>query len=171
MCDPTLFLIAGTLITAGAQVQAGTAARAVGNANARVQQFMADQAREIGEADVAEQKRITAAISGKQAAGFGAGGGEINTGGAVQILADTAQFGELDVLRIRNNAERQAFALESGAAISRAEGKNAEITGFLSAAGTLVVGGSTVASRWKVFKKETIAAGGTPTVGSFLGFS
>ena len=168
MCDPVTWAIVGTLVTATAAVQGGLAAQAAVNANARVQQYMADQAREIGEADVAEQRRQTAALSGRQAAGFGASGGEINTGSSLQILADTAEFGELDALRIRSNAERQAFAFESAAAISRAEASNARTGGFLAAAGTLITGGAAVASKWKVFKKDSLAAGITPTFGSFL---
>ena len=130
---------------------------------------MADDARDRGEAAVEQQRIKTAQIKGKQAATFGAGGGEINTGGAVSILADTAQFGELDALTIRANAEREAFAFESGAAISLAEGRNARTTGFLQAGGTLLTGGSELSSRWKLFKKTQIAAGNqNPSFTSFL---
>ena len=164
MCDPVTWFIIGTTVLAAGQVSQGQAAKKAGDANARVQEIMAADAIDRGEADEASQRRKTAALKGRQAAVFGASGAEINTGSSLEILADTAQFGELDALRVRSNAEREAFGFLAGAAISRAEGKNARTSAFLSAAGTVITAGATVASKWNAFKVDNEGA----SFGSFL---
>ncbi len=165
MCEPTTWImVAGAVVSAFSSVQKGRSANKVGAANARVQTIMAQDAIDRGEADEASQRRKTAAFKGRQAAVFGASGGEINTGSSAGILADTAEFGELDALRVRSNAEREAFGFLSGAAISRAEGKNARTTGFLDAAGTILSAAGAVSSKWNVFKADNPSG----TIGDFL---
>ena len=155
MCEPTtILLIASTVIAAGGAVAQGVAANNAGKANARVQEIMAADAIKRGNADEASQRRITKSALGKQRARFAASGAEANTGSAAEIQADTAEFGELDALRIRNNAEREAFALEAGAAISRSSGKNALLSGVLKAGGSLIGGAGKVSSKWDVFKAD-----------------
>lgn len=166
MCEPVTWLIIGGTLLAAGQVYQGQAAKKAGDANARVQTILANDAIERGKAKEASQRRKTAALKGRQAVVFGASGGEINTGSALEILADTAQFGELDALRIRSNAEREAFGFLSGAAISRAAGKNARTTSILNAAGTLITTGATVGSKWNAFQLDNP----NKTFGQFLGF-
>lgn len=166
MCDPVIWTIIGTTVLAGGQIAQGQAARKAGDANARIQTIMAEDALERGRAREASKRRETAARKGRQAAVFGASGAEINTGSSLEILADTAQFGELDALRIRNNAEKEAFGLMAGAAISRTQGKNAQTSSFLNAAGTLITGAAVVSSKWNVFKADNPGS----SFGQFLGF-
>ena len=167
MCDAvTWFVVASTALTGIGQIQQGRAARKAGEANARIQEILAEDAIFRGKADEASQRRRTAALKGRQAAAFGASGGEINTGSSLQILADTAQFGELDALRIRSNAEREAFGFLSGAAISRAVGRADRTSAFLGAAGTILGGAGKVSAKWQVFKADNPDASFT----NFLGF-
>ncbi len=165
MCEPTtILLVTSTLIAAGGAVATGIAANNAGKANARVQEIMAADALSRGEADEASQRRITKSQLGKQRARFAASGAEVNTGSAAQIQADTAEFGELDALRIRNNAEREAFGLRSGAAISLSQGKNALLSGVLKAGGSLIGGAGKVSAKWDVFKADNPEG----TFGEFL---
>ena len=167
MCEPTTWLlIASTVIGAAGQASQGAAAKKAAEANAKVQTIMANDALERGKAAEASQRRKTAALKGKQAAMFGASGGEINTGSSLEILADTAQFGELDALRIRSNAEREAFGFLSAAAISTAQGKNAQTSANLSAFGTVLGGAGAVSGKWDVFKADNPGS----SFGEFLGF-
>ena len=154
MCSPTLLLIGATALTGVGQIQAGMAANEAGKANARIQRRLAADAIARGDAEAQDQQIKNAAFKGEQAAAFGASGAEIESGSSLNILADTAELGKLDELRIRNNAQREAFALESGAAISEAEGSNARTSSFLTAGGTLLGGAGQVASKWKVFKAD-----------------
>lgn len=168
MCDPVTWgVIAVTTLTAAGQIQQGRAIGKAGEANARIQEILAADAIARGKADEASQRRKTAAFKGRQAAAFGASGGEINTGSSLEILADTAQIGELDALRIRSNAEREAFGFLSGAAISRFEGSVGRTSSFLSAAGTVLGGAGKVSAKWQVFKADNPDA----SFGNFLGFS
>lgn len=168
MCEPTTIILAvGAVIGAVGQVRAGRAANETAKSNAQVNRIMADDALARGAADEAAQRRKTASFKGEQAAIFGASGAEINTGSSLDILADTAEFGELDALRIRNNAEREAFGFEAGARISETSGKNAQTTGALTGAGTLIGGAGAVSSRWKVFKANNPSAAVPAAMGTF----
>ena len=165
MCEPTTWImVAGMLVSAAGSASQGQAQKKAAEANAKVQTIMANDAIERGKANEASQRRKTAALKGKQAAMFGASGGEINTGSSLEILADTAQFGELDALRIRSNAEREAFGFLSAAAISRSEGKNAQTSGNLKAAGSIIGAAGVVSGKWDVFKADNP----TGTFGNFL---
>ena len=164
MCEPTTIMLVAAALSAAGTASQGQAAKKAAEANARVQTIMANDALERGKAAEASQRRKTAALKGKQAAMFGAGGGEVNTGGALEILADTAQFGELDALRIRSNSEREAFSFLSAAAISRSQGKNAATSANLSAAGTVIGASGAVAGKWQTFRADNP----TGTFGNFL---
>jgi hypothetical protein len=158
-------LIASTVISAAAAVQQGRAAKAAGDANAQIQRHFASDALLRGAAEEQDMRLRTAGFMGEQAAAFGASGAEINTGSSLDILGDTAELGELDALRIRNNAQREAYAHLSGAAISEAEGDNAQTSGYLNAAGTLIGGASQVSGKWNIYKKDNPGS----TFGDFLG--
>jgi hypothetical protein len=165
MCEPTTWImVAGMVISAAGSASQGAAQKKAAEANAKVQTIMANDALERGKAAEASQRRKTAALKGQQAARFGAGGGEVNTGSALEILADTAEFGELDALRIRSNAEREAFGFLSAAAISTAQGKNAQTSGNLKAAGSIIGAAGMVSGKWDVFKADKP----TGTFGDFL---
>lgn len=167
MCDPTTaLLVSGLVLTGTGQITQGIAQKKAADANAHVQRIMATDALERGKAKEASQRRKTAALKGKQAAMFGASGGEVNTGSALEILADTAQFGELDALRIRNNAERESFAHLSSASISEAQGKNARTAGIIKGVGTLITAGTAVSGKWDAFKADNPDSGAS--FGDFL---
>jgi hypothetical protein len=166
MCEPTTWImIASAVFGAVGQQQQGAAAKSAAEANAKVQLIMADDAIARGEADVASQRRITNAAKGSQIAKFGASGAEINTGSSLEIIADTAEFGKLDELRIRSNAEREAFAHRSAAAIGQSVGSNAATTANLSALGTVLGAGGKVSSQWQLFSADNPGS----TFGDFMG--
>ena len=134
MCEPTTWImIGGMVLSAVGQQQQGQASKKAAEANAKVQLFLAEDAEARGEADVASQKRVTEAAKGSQVAKFGASGAEINTGSSLEIIADTEEFGKLDELRIRSNAEREAYAYRSAAAIGQSAGINAARSANLTA--------------------------------------
>lgn len=166
MCNPALIQMGIAVVGAIGQQQAGAAAKKAAEANAKIQTIMADDALARGKIEEASQRRKTAAFKGRQAAAFGASGAEINTGSSADILADTAALGELDVLRIRSNAEREAFAHLSAAAIGTSAGINAQRTANVSSFGTILSGAGKVSSQWNVFKADNPGS----SFGNFLGF-
>lgn len=163
MCNPAIIFWVGTAISAAGAIQQGMVAKETGKANQRIGKIMADDARARGDADAAAHKRKVAAFKGEQIAAFGASGAEIESGSSLEISADTAQIGELEVLRIRNNAEREAFGLEASGNIARAQGDAAFTSSLFSAVGTVASG---VSTKWAQFKVDNPDGSGL----SFLGF-
>lgn len=165
MCNPALLFVASTALTVGSQVQQGMALKSAGDANAQIQRRFATDALKRGAAEEQDMRLRTAGLIGEQAAAFGASGAEINTGSSLDILGDTAELGELDALRIRNNAQREAYAHLAGASLSEAEGANAATSSYLNAAGTLIGGAGQVSGKWNIYKKDNPGS----TFGDFLG--
>ncbi len=82
-----------------AQVAENNAAYAEQNAQAALQR---------GEADKDDKRRETSQRAGLQRAQLAAMGFDVHGGSSIDILADTAALGELDVLRIDADAENRA---------------------------------------------------------------
>jgi hypothetical protein len=165
MCDMISMAIAGvasTALSAYGQIQAGQQAQAAADYNAAVarnNQIIADRQAEDavkrGQVAEEEQRRRTRAIAGTQRAALAASGVQLDQGSPADILADTAQFGELDALTIRNNAEREAYGyrvqgMNFGAEAGLQQGRaSSAMTGaYLGAGSTLLSGATSVADRW-----------------------
>jgi len=165
MCEPaTLSLIAtglGTAVSAVGAIGSGMASRDAAQYQAAVDRnnvVIANQARrdalERGaEAELAQRRKTSDAI-GRQRAAFGASGIEIG-GSALDVLGDTAQFGELDALTVRNNAEREAAgyaaraqSAQQNAMLNDNKASNALASGFMNAGSTALAGAGTVADKW-----------------------
>lgn len=167
MCEPTTWIMIGSAVLGAAgSIQQGQSISEAADANAKFGRIMARDALDRGEADAADARRQGDAFKGSQAAAFGASGAEINTGSSATILEDTAQLNELDIMRLRNNAEREAFAFESGAAIDTATADNARTAGGIGAAGSLIGGAGQVAGRWQIYRADNPGN----SFGNFLGF-
>ncbi len=177
--------IGGTIMGAVGQLQAGDAAAKAANYNAAVarnNQIIAEQqaqdALKRGQIAEDEQRRKTAQIRGAQRASLAASGVALDQGAPLDILGDTAAFGELDALTIRNNADREAygyrvqgmnFAAEAGLADARAGA--ARQAGMIGAAGTLLSGAGTVMDRWAQRNKGSKPGGGNSPSAYMAGYS
>ena len=161
--------VASTAIAGYGQYQAGQAAKQAGEYNAAVarnNQIIAERQAEdaIKRGDIAadEQRRKTARIGAAQRVGFGSSGLAIDSGSSLDILGDTAAFGELDALTIKNNAQREAYGYRvqgmnygAEAGLSLARGQNAATAGAISAGSTVVGGLGTAADRWATYNRPT----------------
>lgn len=133
---------------------------AVSRNNQKIAEWQAQNEIEKGQEAEVEQRRKIAALKGSQRAGLAAKGLDISTGSALNILTDTDYLGELDVLNIRSNAERAAWAARvqgSNEAANatllsmRAEAENP----LLAGAGTFLSGAGSVADRWYTYNKPS----------------
>ena len=192
MCE--LFTIAGTTITvmealgaagtvlgAMSAMQTGQAGAGAANYNAQVAEnnrIIAEQqaadARKRGEIAEAEQRRKTVNIKGSQKASIGASGVALDSGSPLDILGDTAAFGELDALTIRNNAEREAYGYQvqgmnfgAEAGLLRNRAKVSEQSGWMNAGTTLLSGAAGVGDRWYARNK---GGGGGSSLASYGAF-
>lgn len=131
-----------------------------GKYNARVAQnnalqadWAAEDAIERGRTEEMRHRLKVSQLKGEQRAGTASRGFGVESGSAIDQLADTAEFGEMDALIIRNNYQREAVGYSNQAAGYRAEAKAAKSAGILGAAGSLLSGGARVADTWYQYKK------------------
>lgn len=159
---------AGTATQVYGQVKAGQASRAAGEKaqkasesqaqladfNASVAELQAKDAIERGAETESRFRTTIRGTIGQQRAGIAAGNIDVGFGSAVDVQADSAFLGELDAVKIRNNAAREAWGynvqakdLRKRAEIARKEGVYLEAAGRqnqsaanLAAAGSLIGG-------------------------------
>lgn len=155
MCNPVFSVVA--TVAAGAmqaygQYQQGQAAQkaaqynaAVSEQNAKIAEQYARAAEDRG-AEEARRKRIdTDRIISRQQAVLAAKGIDISSGTPLDIIGDTALYGELDAQTIEYNAALEAYQqrsqasnLRQQATLQRFEGDNAAQAGKIGAVGTLI---------------------------------
>jgi hypothetical protein len=90
-----------------------------------------------------ETFRIGAAarqLTGSQRVSQAAGGVDIASGSAADVISSDARLAELDILTVKNNAEREARGLQQQGEFARMGGKNAAAGYRNRAYGTLLGG-------------------------------
>jgi hypothetical protein len=146
------------------QSQAQKAQAEYQSAVARNNQIIGEQnaadAMKRGEIEADKHRAKVQQLKGTQKAAMAAGGFEIDTGSNLDILADTAQMGELDALTILNNAEREAYQHKVAAMNSSAQaglyGMAAASQSPLLSGGTALVGGlATAAGNYARYNNDT----------------
>lgn len=145
--------VAGTALSAYSSYQQGKYQQQVANNNALQAEWQAESARERGQLEEQRHRQQVGLLKGEQRASTASKGFALESGSAVDQLADTAEYGELDALIIRNNYEREAVGYTNQAANDRSSGAMAKRAGTLNAAGSILSGASTVADTWYRYKK------------------
>jgi hypothetical protein len=116
---------------------------------AQAKEIQAQTALEQGKvAEDAQRKKVQSVI-GSQRAQAAASGLLVDSGTTQQVTEDTAGFGELDALAIRNNAQREAWGIRNESQdlmlqSSLVQSKNA--SPFMAAMPSLLAGGSKLAT-------------------------
>ncbi len=152
MCEPaTLAIIASVAATASAGVGAyaayssGQSQKQAADYNATVMRNNALSAEQQGAVSAAEHQQKVKQLESTQITQGAASGVNTATGTALELSTETAGSGELDALRILNNAQRTASGLNSQADIEQYKGNAAATGGALTAAGTLIGGAGSAA--------------------------
>lgn len=143
----------GTAANAYGKIRAGNDTKGIYDLNAGLAERQAQDAEQRGEIDAGRMRRKTEQVIGAQRTSLAAQGVDVNRGSALDVQADTAYLGELDVQTIKNNAAKEAWGLRTQAAdyrnrgkIAKREGEFGAYTTVLSSAGSLMLakyGGST----------------------------
>ncbi len=142
----TLATIAAVSAVAGAGIagysayESGQSQKHAADYNSTVMKQNALAAEQQGSVAAAEHQQKVKQLESTQITQGAASGINTATGTALQISTETAGTGELDALRILNNAQRTASGLNSQAAIEEYKGNAAATGGALTAAGTLIGG-------------------------------
>lgn len=166
----TIATVAGAAVSAFGMVQQARAAKAQAAYQAQVQRNnqiylnrQAERTRQEGDIAAQEARRRARQLLGRQKAVFAGQGVDVGSGTAVDIFGDTAAFGELDALTLRDRAETQAISLEQQGAnqgaqanLTAAAGRSQYASGLTSATGTILNSAGTVASRWYRFRSAGV---------------
>lgn len=142
-----------------AQYQARLAAR-----NARQAEMQAADARERGAEEAALQRRQTARTLGAQRSLLAASGVDLSDtdSSAMNILGDTAQWGEFDAQKAAHQYNLQGWAYENQAtserinsALFQSGAKQASRAGAIGAGASLLSGATRVADRWRQYNSQS----------------
>jgi len=112
----------------------------------RLEDLKAESAITRGRDAEAEQKIKVKLLIGRQRARLSAQGIEIDSGSALDIQLETAEFGAADALTIRNNAFREATGHRIQAIDFRNQAQFAKLSGQNVSGNTLLTGGLTAAT-------------------------
>jgi hypothetical protein len=159
MCTPAAFA-AISVVTTGIRIfgvlQQSRAASAqadfktrIAQNNAQISENNAQAVEAKAEVDIEEKRRETRQRLSLQRTQIAAAGFQLGVGTGIDILGDTAALGELDVLRIDEDARNQAqnfraqgANFQTEAELGRLSRKNIERAGKIKVAETLITGAS-----------------------------
>lgn len=152
MCEPTtIMLVASMALTAGAGLYAADASKKAGEAqntiaqrNAELEDYKGQMATNIGAVAEENHRAKVRQMVGSQRATLAANGVDLGSGTALDLIGETAEFGEADALTIRYNAAREAWGYGVNAnnyrtdgAVARTNGKNQAKGTYLTTAASL----------------------------------
>jgi hypothetical protein len=123
-----------------------------------------------------QRRRLTASIIGQQRSSIAGSGFDVGVGSALDVIGDTAEFGELDALNIRFSGQQQAFSdrlrgrgFQSGANAAFADSALADFNANAFARdarangiSTALTSATTVASKWYQAGSTTSSVSPTP---------
>lgn len=171
-CEPTSITAASLALTAlstGAamygQYQQSKAQNAAAEYNARLAERNAKQAEleaqyalDVGKVEENKQRLQTKQLLGAQRAASASGGLLADSGSNLDLNLDTAGFGELDALTIRNNAAKDAWGIRQNAQnyIGQANlSRMSKSSPALGMTGSLLSGASSMAGQLYQYRRDT----------------
>ncbi len=137
--------VAGAGVATYSAYEQGQSAKSAADANANAQRKTAISQENVGAQQAADAQLKAKRTAAAGVAAAGAGGIDPNTGTPLTLSGQTSEFGELDSLRIINNASRTAWGYQSQAGIDEFQGNQARPAGNTNAGATLLGGTSSAA--------------------------
>lgn len=141
--------VAAGVTQAYSSIQQGKAIDRQARHNARVQLQAAYDERRRAEQAVTDRRRKKSLLAGASRAAVGASGISVQSATVGGVMEDSAVMAELDVLRIKSNAERSAWGLEQNAVNTRYGGRAAKSNSYLKAGGTLLGTAAKATNTWR----------------------
>lgn len=152
MCEPTTAMLALTaasgLVSAKAAMDQGEVSAGIARNNAALSEQAALDAQARGEEEAQAIQRKGAAIKSAQRVGMAANGLDLGYGTTADIQDQTDFFTQSDVATARTNADRETWNRRNEAQNFRTQGEMAKYNGTMSAVGSLLGAGATVAGKW-----------------------
>jgi enamine deaminase RidA (YjgF/YER057c/UK114 family) len=142
------------VLTAAAGVQKAQAEKAAGNyqasvaeQNAKLNDFRAEQAGQIGAMKENAYRDRVRQMAGAQRTVLAANGIDLGSGTATDLVSDTYTLGEQDALTIRFNAMNEAWGYRTQAVNDRNSGTFAKFQGKNAAKQTYLTTSASIASQ------------------------
>ena len=172
MADPVTWAVvlsasAATVSAVGA-IKQGQAQAAAANYNAELAQQNANSITQQGQAASEAQQHDTMRKMGAAVAAYGASGVEGDTGSPTDVLADNVRTATLNNLTLQYDYKLKALGFQDKVGLDQANASNSISGSYLSAAGSLLNGGSKAASMGGL--KFGGGGDGTPYGGDFSGY-
>jgi hypothetical protein len=153
--DPATLTVAATVATVGSsvlsglgQMQAGKAANANAQFQAKQMEQQAGQERAASQRDaIAERRRADIMQSNAQAAAAASGGGATDPT-VLNITGNLAKEGEYNALSALFSGEERARGMELQASSTRMMGKQAKKQGMVGGISTIIGGAASAASKY-----------------------
>lgn len=144
MCEPvSIGTIAAVTLAGGAMkaVSDRQAASAMANrdtANAILADQAASDALQRGESDAARVQMQGSALGGAQRVGYAGSGVRVGAGSTERTAEDTAGLTTMDMMTVRNNAQREAWGLETQSSQFREKSSNENASGWIQAGSDII---------------------------------
>lgn len=169
MCEPVSATIAGAMVVGG--VAKGVSDKLSADASADAQrrnavlaEDAASQSLQRGEEEAGRIRMQGASMGGAQRAGYGASGVNVDSGSAARTQLDTVALTEQDIQTVRNNAQREAWGLETQASNMRESADSTSSMGWLQLGGDIIGGAANAASFAAGAGKSRAPGGGSGDV-------
>lgn len=166
MCEPTTLMAAsaviglvGTGVSVHGQRQAAKANAQIAEQNARLAEQDAATARAMGDRESQQQTWRMRALEGQQRAAIAAQGIDAQIGTPLEILGESAMFGEVDQQAIRLNAARQAWGFNAQATSIRNQSRVDQASSRMNQYGTILSGLSSAAGAYGQAQSAGFGAG------------
>jgi len=140
--------VAGAGVSAYSAYESGQEQKKVAEANARMAEYQAKQAKEAADLKATYYKKEADKRMASIRAGFAASGVATTEGTPLMVLMESASEVAKDELRIRRGGEQTAWGLLSEANIQRMGGKSAATRGAWGAGASLLGGAARVAKSY-----------------------
>lgn len=144
--------VAGSLMAAKGQEEAGEARQEAANAQAYQFEIEADQTRDASKAQADKIRKAAAKQRAQSDAAFAASGVSVGVGTPVKINQSIDRDAESDAYNTMLSGERQGRSLDTQAHLARKTGVYAARAGKTAATGSLLAGASSAAGQWGQMK-------------------
>ena len=149
----TAVVVIGGAVTAYSQHEAGQAAKATANYNAKLAENEALAKEQQAHIESQQMQKQKERLIASQRAGFAKGGAVVTEGTPLLLMAEQAGTAELDILNQQRNRAMESTSLKSEASMQRYQGKQTARAANIQAAGTVLSTAGKGASTYNAGKK------------------
>lgn len=143
--------ILGTVVSAVGSYEAGQRQRDVSEANRRMAEYQAKQAKQAAEVRAEQYGREAKRRMAQMRAGYAVLGVSTTEGTPLLVLMETAEEAAKDELRIRRGGEQTAWGLLQEATIQRLAGRGAYQRGVMGAGASLLGGAARAYGKYREY--------------------